>query len=124
MHNCGNSPFISERINMARKQILVLLAMAAFSAPALAADAKAVLGGAIGGGAGAGIGSSIGGTNGAIIGGALGGAAGAAIATSGSKQTQVVTKEVIVEKEVVRVHDDDRHDNGRHRGHYKGRGRD
>ena len=102
---------------MARKQIFVLLAMAAFSAPALAVDGKAVLGGALGGGAGAAVGSSIGGRDGAIIGGALGGAAGAAIATSGSRQTQtqVVTKEVIVEKEVVHVHDD-RHDNGRHRG--------
>jgi outer membrane lipoprotein SlyB len=107
---------------MARKQILVLFALAAFSAPSLAADAKAVLGGAIGGGAGAGIGSSIGGTNGAIIGGALGGAAGAAIATSGSKETKVVTKEVIVEREVVQVNN--RHDNGLHRGHHKNKGRD
>jgi outer membrane lipoprotein SlyB len=106
---------------MARKQVLALLALATLSAPALAVDGKAVLGGAIGGGAGAGIGSSIGGTNGAIIGGALGGAAGAAIATSGSKKTQpqpqVVTKEVIVEKEVVHVHHDDHP--GRHRGHHK-----
>lgn len=110
---------------MANKQLVALLALAAFSAPALAVDGKAVLGGAIGGGAGAGIGSSIGGTNGAIIGGALGGAAGAAIATSGSKkpQPQVVTREVVVEKEVY-VHDDDRHDNGLHRGHHKHRGRD
>jgi outer membrane lipoprotein SlyB len=107
---------------MARKQILVLLALAALSAPAVAADTRAVLGGAIGGGAGAGIGSSIGGTSGAIVGGALGGAAGAAIATSGSKETRVVTKEVVVEKEVVRV--DSRHDNGLHRGHYKRKGRD
>jgi hypothetical protein len=105
---------------MARKQVLALLALATLSAPALAVDGKAVLGGAIGGGAGAGIGSSIGGTNGAIIGGALGGAAGAAIATSGSKpQPQVVTREVIVEKEVVHVHH--RHDNGKHKGHHKGR---
>jgi len=111
-----------ERINMARKQILVLFAFAAFSAPALAVDGKAVLGGALGGGAGAAVGSSIGGRDGAIIGGALGGAAGAAIATSGSKETRVVTKEVVVEKEVVYVND--RHDNGRHRGHYKNKGRD
>lgn len=107
---------------MAHKQILVLLAVAAFSAPTFAADSKAVLGGAIGGGVGAGVGSSIGGTSGAIVGGALGGAAGAAIATSGSKETKVVTKEVIVEREVVHVND--RHDNGRHRGHYKNKGRD
>lgn len=107
---------------MARKQILVLFALAAFSAPALAVDGKAVLGGALGGGAGAAVGSSIGGRDGAIIGGALGGAAGAAIATSGSKETRVVTKEVIVEKEVVHVNS--RHDNGLHRGHYKNKGRD
>lgn len=107
---------------MAHKQILVLLALAAFSAPALAVDGKAVLGGALGGGAGAAVGSSIGGRDGAIIGGALGGAAGAAIATSGSRETKVVTKEVIVEREVVRVNDD-RHDNGLHRGHHKHKGR-
>lgn len=106
---------------MAHKQILVLLAFAAFSAPALAVDGKAVLGGAVGGGAGAAVGSSIGGRDGAIIGGALGGAAGAAIATSGSRETKVVTKEVIVEREVVHV--DSRHDNGRHRGHHKYKGR-
>lgn len=104
---------------MAHKKIFVLFALAALSAPAVAADTRAVLGGAIGGGAGAGIGSSVGGTSGAIIGGALGGAAGAAIATSGSKETKVVTKEVIVEKEVVHVHH--RHDNGKHKGHNKGR---
>ncbi len=109
---------------MARKQILVLAALAAFAAPAFAVDGSAVLGGAIGGGTGAAVGSAIGGRDGAIIGGALGGAAGAAIATSGSKETKVVTKEVIIEKEVyVPI----RHDNGLHRGHYKnkhGRGRD
>jgi outer membrane lipoprotein SlyB len=102
---------------MARKQLFVLFALAALSAPALAVDGKAVLGGALGGGAGAAVGSSIGGQNGAIIGGALGGAAGAAIATSGSREPKVVTREVIVEKEVVHVHD--RHDNGKHRGHHK-----
>ena len=105
---------------MARKQILALCTLAVLSAPALAVDGKAVLGGALGGGAGAAVGSSIGGQNGAIIGGALGGAAGAAIATSGSKsQPQVVTREVIVEKEVVHVHH--RHDNGKHKGHHKRR---
>lgn len=102
---------------MSRKQILVLLAAATFSIPAFAADGKAVLGGAIGGGTGAAIGSSIGGRDGAIIGGAIGGAAGAAIATSGSRESRVVTREVVVEKEVVHVHS--RHDNGLHRGHHK-----
>ena len=108
---------------MARKQILVLVALSAFAAPVFAVDGNAVLGGALGGGAGAAVGSALGGRDGAIIGGALGGAAGAAIATSGSKQTQVVTKEVIVEKEVVYV--PGRHDNGLHLGHHKGKhGRD
>lgn len=107
---------------MARMQALVLFTLATLAAaPAIAADTRAVLGGAIGGGTGAAVGSAVGGTNGAIIGGALGGAAGAAIATSGSKttQTNVVTKEVIVEREVVHT----RHpgDNGRHRGHHKHR---
>ena len=103
------------------KQLIALVAVAALSAPAFAADTRAVVGGAIGGGAGAGIGSAVGGTSGAVIGGAIGGAAGAAIATSGSKpapvQTQVVTREVVVEKEVVRV-EDDRHP-GRALGHKK-----
>ena len=108
---------------MTRKQTLVLFALATFAAPAFAIDGNAVIGGAIGGGTGAAVGSAIGGRDGAIIGGALGGAAGAAIATSGSKETKVVTKEVIVEKEVVYVQD--RHDNGLHRGHYKNKhGRD
>ena len=108
---------------MTRKQTLVLFALAAFAAPAFAVDGNAVIGGAIGGGTGAAVGSAIGGRDGAIIGGAIGGAAGAAIATSGSKETKVVTKEVIVEKEVVYVQD--RHDNGLHRGHYKNKhGRD
>lgn len=102
---------------MTRKQTLVLFALAALAAPAFAVDGNAVIGGAIGGGTGAAVGSAIGGRDGAIIGGALGGAAGAAIATSGSKETKVVTKEVIVEKEVVYVQG--RHDNGLHRGHYK-----
>jgi hypothetical protein len=102
---------------MARKHILTLAALATFSAPAFAVDGSAVIGGAIGGGAGAAVGSAIGGRDGAIIGGALGGAAGAAIGTSGSKETKVVTREVVVEKEVVYVNG--RHDNGLHRGHHK-----
>lgn len=102
---------------MSHKLVLAFLAATMVSAPALAVDGKAVLGGALGGGAGAAVGSSIGGRDGAIIGGALGGAAGAAIATSGAKETRVVTREVVVEKEVVHVNS--RHDNGLHRGHHK-----
>lgn len=106
---------------MTRKQTLALFALAAFAAPALAGgiDGNAVIGGALGGGAGAAVGSAVGGRDGAIIGGAIGGATGAAIATSGSKQQKVVTKQVVVEKEVVYVHD--HHDNGLHRGHHKGK---
>jgi outer membrane lipoprotein SlyB len=121
MPRLRESTLSSKRINM-KKQFIALVAVAAFSAPAFAADTKAVLGGAIGGGAGAGIGSAVGGTSGAVIGGALGGAAGAALATSGSKsapvQTQVVTREVVVEKEVVRYEDRDSHP-GRALGHKK-----
>jgi hypothetical protein len=105
---------------MARKQTLVLFALAALAAPAFAGgiDGNAVLGGALGGGAGAAVGSAIGGRDGAIIGGAIGGATGAAIATKGSKPA-------VVEKEVVYVHEHGHHDNGLHRGHHKGRhGRD
>lgn len=102
---------------MTTKHLLLLVALAALTTPALAVDTKAVIGGALGGGTGAAVGSAIGGRDGAIIGGALGGAAGAAIATSGSKESKVVTREVIVEKEVVYVQG--RHDNGLHRGHYK-----
>jgi len=103
---------------MARKQILILVALSAFAAPAFAIDGNAVIGGAIGGGTGAAVGSALGGRDGAIIGGALGGAAGAAIATSGSKPA-TQTREVIVQKEVVYV--PEHHDNGLHRGHQKGK---
>jgi outer membrane lipoprotein SlyB len=106
---------------MAYKQTVAFLMLATFAAPAFAVDTNAVLGGAIGGGTGAAVGSALGGRDGAIIGGALGGAAGAAIATSGSKETKVVTKEVVVEKEVVYVPTGarGRHDNGLHLGHHK-----
>ena len=106
---------------MARKQVLVFLALAALAAPASAVDGGAVLGGAIGGGVGAGVGSAVGGTEGAIIGGAIGGAAGAAIGSSDSDAPK--TKKTVVEKEVVYVKG--RHDNGLHRGHNKNKpGRD
>jgi hypothetical protein len=105
---------------MTRKQTLVLFALATLAAPALAGgvDGNAVIGGAIGGGAGAAVGSAIGGRDGAIIGGAIGGAAGAAIATKDSRETKVVTKEVVVVKE---VYAPAHHDNGLHRGHHKGK---
>ena len=103
---------------MARKQTLVLLALAALAAPAFAGgiNGNAVIGGALGGGAGAAVGSAIGGRDGAIIGGAIGGATGAAIGSKSSKHT-------VVEREVVYVddHHHGHHDNGLHRGEYKGR---
>jgi outer membrane lipoprotein SlyB len=89
---------------MKLKRALMGVILAVLAAPVYAdVDGKAVVGGAIGGGAGAAVGSAIGGREGAIVGGAVGGAAGAAIATSKPKET-VVTKEVVVEKEVVHVH--------------------
>ena len=102
---------------MTSKQIFFFAALTAFAAPVIAVDKNAVIGGALGGGTGAAVGSAIGGRDGAIIGGAIGGAAGAAIATSGSKDTKVVTKEVVGEKEVVYVQG--HHDNGLHLGHKK-----
>ena len=77
---------------MAHKQLVLFVALAAFATPVFAVDTNAVIGGALGGGTGAAVGSAIGGRDGALIGGALGGAAGAAIATSGSKETKVVTR--------------------------------
>lgn len=100
-----------ERIDMARKQTLVFLTLAALASPVFAVDGGAVLGGAIGGGAGAAVGSAVGGKEGAIIGGAIGGGVGAAIGSGDSKETKVVEKEVVYVK--------DRHDNGLHRGHHK-----
>ena len=88
--------------------VLVLGVLVVSAATAKAGmDGEAILGGAIGGGAGAAVGSAVGGRNGAIIGGAVGGAAGAAVATSDRR------------REVMVVHDDDYHDNGRHLGQYK-----
>lgn len=93
-----------------------LLLASTLSVPAIAGgiNGDAVIGGALGGAAGAAIGSAVGGRNGAIIGGGLGGATGAAVATSGQRNERT-------RRDVVYVNDDDydRHDNGRHRGHYK-----
>jgi hypothetical protein len=88
---------------------LPVIVMAAWITTAQAGevDGKAVIGGALGGATGAAVGSAVGGREGAIIGGGLGGAAGAAIATQPRKtETVKVEKQVIVEKEVVHVHDD------------------
>jgi outer membrane lipoprotein SlyB len=98
-------------------KIMMLLAMGVLvvsATTAKAMDGDAILGGALGGGAGAAIGSAVGGRDGAIIGGAVGGAVGVAVATSDRKR-----ETVRVRKEVIYVNDHDRHDNGRHLGHYK-----
>jgi len=100
---------------MKRVGILVFCLVCSISAPALAdgVDGKAVLGGAIGGAAGAAVGSAVGGKTGAIVGAGVGGAAGAAIAASEEKTT--------VKEKVVVVHEEGRHDNGRHLGQKKHR---
>lgn len=96
--------------------VMGVLVVAASTAKAM--DSDAILGGALGGGAGAALGSAMGGRDGAIIGGAVGGAAGVAVATSDRRR-----ETVRVRKEVVYVDDNDHHDNGRHRGHYKNKDR-
>jgi hypothetical protein len=94
---------------------LALLVVFASSAQAGSIDGNAVLGGALGGGAGAAVGSAIGGREGAIIGGAIGGAAGTAAMASDRREPRVRQSEV--------YYDDDRHDNGRHRGQHKQKNR-
>ena len=104
------------------------LAMAALCASACVAqagdiDGRAVVGGALGGGAGAAIGSAIGGREGAIIGAGVGGAAGAAIATKPAREPKV-SRQVVVERDVVVVHERDcwppghcKHDGHQHKHH-------
>lgn len=97
------------------------LALALIS-PVWAADAGAVLGGAIGGGAGAAIGQKLGGKDGAIIGGAIGGATGAAIGSKDERRdTRVIRKEKVVVRDRYYRDDDDfnPHERGRKRGHHK-----
>ena len=94
-----------------RLAIFVLLVGIAAEAAA-GIDSDAVVGGALGGAAGAAVGSAVGGRDAAIVGGGLGGALGTAIATKNGK-------EVKVQREVVYVEEEGRHDNGLHRGHHK-----
>ena len=99
---------------MNRSVILLSLVTTLCALPAwsIEIDGGAVVGGALGGGAGAAVGSAIGGKNGAIVGAAVGGAAGAAIGSAEPSPKRV--------KSSYRVkHDDDHHDHGKHRGHYK-----
>lgn len=94
---------------------LALLAVLAMPAQAGSIDGNAVIGGALGGATGAAVGSAVGGRNGAIIGAGVGGAAGAAVMGS-DREPRVRQREVYYEEE--------RHDNGRHRGHRKHRHHD
>jgi outer membrane lipoprotein SlyB len=80
-------------------------------------DGRAVIGGALGGAAGAAVGSAVGGRGGAVIGAGIGGATGAAVATSGKSTPAPVT--TVVQREVVVVHEDEWHDNGKHKGQHK-----
>ena len=106
---------------------LPLLALSALlaSGTTLAADNGAIVGAAVGGAVGAAIGQQTGGKDGAIIGGAIGGATGAALGSGNTTKTQttqtVVVKGAVPQQKViyVRDRDDDRHDNGLHRGHHK-----
>lgn len=106
---------------------VIVMAIWAATAQGGEFDGKAVIGGALGGATGAAVGSAVGGRDGAIIGGGLGGAAGAAIATQPSKKETVkVEKQVIVEQEVVHVHEHDdcwppghcKHKHKHHRHHH------
>ena len=84
-------------------------------------DGSAVLGSMLGAGVGSAVGSSAGGKDGAIIGGGVGGALGAAIGSKNQTTqsgTRVVAQERIITRDRV-VYVDDRHDNGRHKGHHK-----
>ena len=66
---------------MKKFHAIVFTSVLIISAPCLAVDTDAVIGGAVGGGLGAAVGSELGGRNGAIVGGAVGAGIGAAIAT-------------------------------------------
>jgi len=85
-------------------------------------DGDAVIGSALGAAAGAAIGSAVGGKDGAIIGGGAGGALGAAATAKDQpvRKTQTVQRSVVAQPVIViddREHH--RHDNGKHKGHYK-----
>lgn len=104
---------------MKLNKLAIFALLAGISLPAAAGvDTDAVVGGALGGAAGAAVGSAVGGRDAAIVGGGIGGALGTAIATKDKKEVRV-KNEVRVQKEVVYVREEGRHDNGLHRGHHK-----
>lgn len=104
---------------------LLGIVVAAFAVNAMAGevDGSAVLGSAIGAAAGTAIGSAAGGKDGAVIGGAIGGAVGAAAGSDGrggNRQSGVIVGGGMpVGNNVIIVND--RHDRGKHKGHYKNR---
>lgn len=77
---------------------------------AMAGSVENILGAGVGGAVGAAVGDHLGGQTGAIVGAGVGAAAGAAL-TQDNDERKVVSERVYVI--------DDRHDNGRHRGHHK-----
>lgn len=81
-------------------------------------DGSAVIGSAIGAAAGTAIGSAVGGKEGAVIGGGAGGAIGAAVGSS-KESTRDGDSRVSVRERVIVVEEDERGDNGKHKGHYK-----
>jgi hypothetical protein len=82
-------------------------------------DGDAVIGGALGGAAGAAVGSAVGGRDGAIVGGALGAAAGVSLNTSSPRYGSYGGYGGYRGDD--RYYYRERHDRGRHLGHYKHR---
>lgn len=87
------------------------------------AKTGAALGGAVGGAGGAIVGQSVGGKTGAIVGAGVGGAAGA---TLGGAMTQDSghdgRRRVMRDGHYVYLDEPSHHDNGKHKGWYKGKG--
>lgn len=102
----------------------LVFALLAFSTPAIAADAGAIVGGAAGAAAGAVIGKKVGGDNGAVVGAAVGAATGVAIGSKDkpAQAAPTTTASVRVSSERSYSEGSDRHehhDNGRHLGQHK-----
>ena len=84
---------------MKKHPFILFVTALLMSAPVLALDTGAVIGGAVGGGLGAAVGSEIGGKEGAIIGGALGAAAGTAIAIDDDKPSASPARTVYLDSD-------------------------
>ena len=99
-------------------------AMLAFSAPGIAADTGAIVGGAAGAAAGAVIGKKVGGDNGAIVGAAVGAATGVAIGSKDKPTHAAPATTATIKVSSERSYSDggdrrEHHDNGRHLGQHK-----